>query len=112
MRFHRWVLGLAAGVLAACGGGSSEAPARSGTATSNGGSGYTSESERTRQMEADAAEARRKLEEAQASGATGEDAVKAYEEFERERARINATAEGSTAEAPADDSFAEEPPPE
>ena len=50
--------------------------------------------------------------EAQASGATGEDAVRAYEEFERERARINATAEGSAEEAPADDSYAEEPPPE
>lgn len=112
MRSHRWVLGLAAGVLAACGGGRSEAPPVRSDASTGSDSGYASESERTRQMEADADEARRKLEEARASGATGEDAVKAYEEFERERARINATAEGSADEAPADDSDAEEPPPE
>lgn len=105
------MLGLAAVVLAACGGSRSDAPpARTDAAASD--SSYVSQSERTRQMEADAEEARRKLEEAQASGATGEDAVKAYEEFERERARINATAEGSAEEAPADDSYAEEPPPE
>ena len=111
MRSHGWVLGLAVVLLAACGGSRSDAPpARTDTAA--GDSGYASQSERTRQMEADAEEARRRLEEARASGATGEDAVKAYEEFERERARINATAEGSTEEAPADDSYGEEPPPE
>jgi len=109
----KWVLGVLVLLSAACGGGGSGAPpARSEAATTNGGSGYASESARTRQMEADADEARRKLEEAQASGATGEDAVQAYEEFERERARINAAAEGSAEEAPADDSYAEEEPPE
>jgi len=112
MKTHRWTLGLAAGLLAACGGGRSDAPAARTDASAADDAAYVSESERTRQMEADADEARRKLEEAQASGATGEDAVQAYEEFERERARINATAEGSTEEAPADDSYGEEPPPE
>jgi hypothetical protein len=105
------VLGLAAVLLAACGGSRSDAPPARTDATA-GDSGYASQSERTRQMEADAEAARRKLEEAQASGATGEDAVQAYEEFERERARINETAAGSTEEAPADDSYGEEPPPE
>jgi len=108
----KWVLGLAVALLAACGGGRSEAPAARTDASAADDAAYVSESERTRQMEADADEARRKLEEARASGATGEDAVQAYEEFERERARINATAEGSAEEAPADDSSAEEEPPE
>jgi hypothetical protein len=112
MRSRAWVLGLAAVLLAACGGSRSDAPPARTDASSAGDSGYASESERTRQMEADAEAARRRLEEARASGATGEDAVRAYEEFERERARINETAEGSAEEAPAEDASAEEPPPE
>lgn len=112
MRPSKYVLGLAVALLAACGGGRSETPAARTDGSTSDDATYVSKSERTRQMEADAAEARRKLEEAQASGATGEDAVKAYEEFERERARINATAEGSAEEAPAGDSYAEEEPSE
>ena len=112
MRPSKYALGLAVGLLAACGGGRSEAPAERTDASTSDDAAYVSESERTRQMQAEAEEARRKLEEAQASGATGEDAVRAYEEFERDRARINATAEGSAEEAPADDSYAEEEPPE
>lgn len=112
MRAHEWLAGLAAVLLTACGGGGRGTPPARTEGSATGDPAYVSESERTRQMEADADEARRRLEEARASGATGEDAVKAYEEFERERARINATAEGSAGEAPADEAYGVEPPPE
>lgn len=112
MRAHGWLPGFAALLLTACGGGGSGAPPARTGGSATGDPAYVSESERTRQLEADADEARRRLEEARASGATGEDAVKAYEEFERERARINATAEGSAEETPADEVYGVEPPPE
>lgn len=108
MRAHGWLLGLAAVLLAACGGGGSGAPPARTDASTTSDSDYVSESERTRQMEADADEARRRLEEARASGASGEDAVRAYEEFERERARL--AAEGAGEAPPPDEEPAAEPP--
>jgi len=48
-------------------------------------------------MEARAAEMRRALEEARASGASGEEAAEAWEKYEQERAELNRVAEGEQA---------------
>ncbi len=58
-----------------------------------------SEAERTHTMEARAAEMNRKLEEARAGGLSEQEAQRAFEEFERERAELNRISESGSAPA-------------
>lgn len=109
MRIHGGAGLLGALLLVGCGGagaGSGSASSETASSSSEVESTYVSEAERTREMETRADEATRRLEEARASGATGEEAVRAYEEFERERAALESSGgepDESTEEyAPAD----------
>jgi hypothetical protein len=102
--------------LGACGGGKAPAPPPGGSSTSRESGSYgeaaggsVSEAERTREMEARAAEMERGLAEAQAAGASGEDAVEAWEKYEAERAELNRTAAGEG--APAESEPYSPPPP-
>jgi len=65
-------------------------------------------------MQERAAEMERGLAEAQAGGATGEDAVRAWEKYEAERAELNRQGAGEAAAgeaAPAEGDSYEPPPP-
>jgi len=99
MRLHRrtlpW-LALAAGALAACGGTQHETvdvPPPSDDATYEDSGGYDSEAARTRAMEAQAADLEQKYRDAMADpNATEAEKLRAYQEFEAGRQRLNETA--------------------
>lgn len=101
--------------LGACGGGQAPPPAggsaasQESDAVSEPAGASVSEAERTREMATRAAEMERELAAAQAGGATGEDAVGAWEKYEAERAELNRQGEGAA--APAEGDSYEPPPP-
>jgi hypothetical protein len=112
----RLLLGTVVVSFGACGGGQAPPPADGSSTSQESGSyvepagGSVSEAERTREMEARAAEMERGLAEARAAGASGEDAVEAWEKYEAERAELNRTAAGES--APAENEPYSPPPPE
>jgi hypothetical protein len=93
---------VAAGAVVACGGRLERAPARGAERPAAADSeaiadvqeeeaqgGFSSEAERTRAMEAQAADLRQQYEDAMASAATEEEKIRAYQEFEQGRQELN-----------------------
>lgn len=118
------LLALAAlAVLTACNGRLERAPAASSAAAGEPASrpestaseqdagpategGFSSEAERTRAMETQAADLRQQYEEAMASATTEEEKIRAYQEFEQGRQELDEMSEGDLGES--DDAY---PPP-
>jgi hypothetical protein len=116
------LLGAGAVALGACGGGKAAPPPAGGSSATGEdasyaepGGGSVAEAERTRAMQERADQMERDLAAARAGGATGEDAVKAWEKYEAERAELNRQGEGAPPEgeaaAPAEGDSYEPPPP-
>jgi hypothetical protein len=88
-------------LLAGCGPASGPAPpAEDEAATDEPASGSLTESERTREMERRAADLDARAAEARsAEGQTEEEKIRAYEEFERDRQKLNEVGEGGSPDA-------------
>lgn len=72
------------------------------------GSGFSSEAERTRAMEAQAADLKRQFEDAVANAATEEEKLRAYQEFEQGRQELDEMSDDDLGDG--DDAYA--PPPD
>lgn len=103
----------------ACGGRLERAPAGSAERPATGGTqsvaaeepaaqgGFSSEAERTRAMETQAAELQQQLKDSMANAATEEEKIRAYQEFEQGRQELNEISESGAADG--EDAYA--PPP-
>jgi hypothetical protein len=96
---------LLSSALTACGKETAPPPAPTPPAVESAPVATTTEAERTRAMEDQAAEMNRRMEEARA---TGQDPAQALDQFERDRAELNRMGQG---EAPAPEAPLEPPPP-
>jgi len=122
MRTARFLL-LAAAAVSACDGQLERAPAErpaagsaaddvaaseSAAAAEAEGAAFTSEAERTRAMEAQAADLKRQFDDAMANAASEEEKLRAYQEFEQGRQELDQMAEGDLGDG--EDAYP--PPPE
>jgi hypothetical protein len=115
----RFIVAVCAGLAAAgCGGRLERAPAAAPAADAGEPAaplvespvegGFSSEAERTRAMEAQAAELQQQYKDSMANAATEEEKLRAYQEFEQGRQELNEIAEDDFGDG--DDAYA--PPPE
>ena len=84
-----------------------EPAAETAAAPSGAEDGFSSEAERTRAMESQAADLRRQYDDAMANAASEEEKIRAYQEFEQGRQELNEMSEGDAGDG--EDAYAPRP---